>query len=102
MDTPRKECGVDLFTCDRLNLRNPGRCPTNLFETDSFLPLIWVGDIWMSSLIKRGALAIVAFGLASSACSGAFAQATNCTSSPNTTGVANLDAVVGVNAALSA
>ena len=56
----------------------------------------------MSILVKRGALAIVAFGLASSPCSGAFAQATNCTSSPNTTGLQNLDAAAAVNSAVGA
>jgi opacity protein-like surface antigen len=56
----------------------------------------------MSGLIKRSALAAIAFGLASSLCSGAFAQTTNCISSTNTTGVQNLDAAAAINSAVSA
>jgi len=56
----------------------------------------------VSNLIKRGALGAIAFGLASSACSGAFAQATNCTSSANPTGVANVEQVATINASVSA
>ena len=55
----------------------------------------------MSSLIKRSAFTAIAFVLASTACSGAFAQATNCSSGPNTTGINNLDTIASLNASVS-
>ena len=56
----------------------------------------------MNFLTRRGTLAGIVFAVASSISSASLAQVTNCISGPNTTGVTNLDAAAGINAAVSA
>src|SRR3954447_16234726 len=56
----------------------------------------------MNITAQKRWLAGLAFTLACSASTGADAQATNCTSSPNNTGIQNVGAIAGLSASTSA
>ncbi|MBR1232041.1 autotransporter domain-containing protein [Bradyrhizobium sp. AUGA SZCCT0182] len=63
--------------------------------------LLWTGSAFRDFLMKRAMLATIAFGLASSVTSGAFAQA-NCTFGPNNAGISNFLPIAALNSSISA